>query len=281
MRVAIAGGRGFLGSALRARLRTAGHDVTTLSRSDLPGWRSAISGSDAVVNLAGEPIDARWTAARKKAILDSRVATTRTVVDAVLASPRPLTLFSASGVGFYGPHGDEPLTEDAPAGNDFLAQVCVAWEREAMRAAAHSRVVLLRTGLVLDRRDGALPRLALPFLLFAGGPSGSGRQWWSWIHVDDWVGLAVTALTDPHISGPMNLTAPNPVTNREFAATLGEVLNRPAFLAAPAFALRLALGEMADGLILNGQRVLPERAQQAGYRFTYPDLDAALRAIYP
>lgn len=282
MRIAIAGGHGFLGSALGAQLRASGHEVTLLSRTTgVDAWRTPISASDAVVNLAGESIDGRWTAARKTAILESRLHVTRAIVDAVMAAQRPIDLINASAVGYYGAHGDEVITEHDPAGDDFLARVCVAWEAEAARAAATSRVVLLRTGLVLDRRGGALSHLALPFVLFAGGPAGSGNQWWSWIHVDDWVRLVMWAIANPGVSGPLNVTAPTPVTNREFARTLGRVLGRPALLPAPAFALRLLLGEMGDALVLNGQRVIPEKALQAGFRFTHQTLDAALRAIYP
>jgi uncharacterized protein (TIGR01777 family) len=309
VRVVIAGGTGFLGTALAQSLRADGHDVTLLTRrpraadqvawnpspeavrrsskgevGSRPGtrpWLDAIDGADAVVNLAGESLDAgRWTAARKQRILESRLDATNAIVAAIHQVPRaPGVLVNASAIGIYGPLADQPLTETAPPADDFLASVCVAWERAARAAGSRTRVVLLRTGLVLDRRHGALPRLALPFYFFAGGPVGSGRQWWSWIHVADWVGLVRWAIAGD-VAGPVNLTAPQPVTNREFATTLARVLGRPALLPAPGFALRALLGEMADALILGGQRVLPQRALDAGYTFEFAALEPALREIY-
>ena len=183
-------------------------------------------------------------------------------------------------MGFYGVHQDESLTEASPAGNDFLASVCVEWEREALAAASATRVVTIRTGLALDRSGGALPQIARPFSFFAGGPMGSGHQYMSWIHRDDWVRMVHWAMTNAQVSGPLNAAAPNPVTNREFAKTLGRVLRRPAFVTTPPFALRLALGEMADALLLSGQRILPAKAQSLGFTFRYPQLEPALRAIY-
>ena len=235
-----------------------------------------------MVNLAGEPIAAgRWTAARKQAIHASRVEATRAVVAALKAAgAREATLFSGSAVGYYGTHGDEPLDESSPAGTDFLATVCRDWEREARAAEANARVVLLRTGLVLAPGGGALQQLALPFHFFAGGPLGSGRQVMSWIHRDDWIAMVRWALADASVSGPVNLTAPHPVTNREMADAIGRALHRPSFLPAPAFALRLALGEMADAMILSGQRVLPRVAQSRGFAFRYETVDEALREIY-
>jgi hypothetical protein len=293
MRVVVTGGTGFLGSALAARLRGDGHDVTVLTRSPRapgevqwnpeaasPEWTSTLDGADAVVHLAGESIaGGRWTARRKAAIRDSRVRSTRTLVAAIRASRRPPSvLVSGSAIGFYGAHGDEPLTEESPAGTDFLASVCVDWEREALAAASVTRVVRLRTGLALDKSGGALPQIALPFYFFAGGVLGSGRQYMSWIHRDDWVEMVYWSLKNGAITGALNVTAPNPATNREFTKTLGRVLGRPALVPAPAFALRLALGEMADALLLSGQRVLPAQAQSLGFAFRYPQLEAALRA---
>jgi uncharacterized protein (TIGR01777 family) len=204
------------------------------------------------------------------------------LTDAIAGSTRPpRALISASAVGIYGVRkGDQILTEETPAADDFLARVCGAWERAAAVAQSRCRVVMLRTGLVLAQRGGALPRLALPFQFFAGGPVGSGRQWWSWIHVDDWVAMTRWALSADAVSGAINLTAPTPVTNRDFAATLGEVLRRPSWLTVPTFAIRAALGEMADALIVNGQRVMPARAVAGGFRFRYDTLEPALRAIY-
>jgi uncharacterized protein (TIGR01777 family) len=195
------------------------------------------------------------------------------------ASRRPATFVSASAVGYYGPRGDEPLTEESPPGSDFLATVCRDWEAEALRAGAGTRVVLLRTGLVLGNVGGALPQIALPFRLFAGGPVGSGRQYWSWIHRDDWVELVRWALQTTGISGPINLTAPNPVTNREFASTMGRVMHRPAFMPAPGFAMKLLLGEMADALLLTGQRVLPAKPHANGFPFRFGSLEPALRDL--
>lgn len=300
MRIIIAGGSGFLGSSLIAALAKGGHDVVTLSRSTPSGganeprrvawspdgtvgsWAAAIEGADAVVNLAGEPIAAkRWTPAQKARIVQSRVLATRSLAGAMRAAAQPpATFISGSAVGFYGPHGDELVTETTPAGRDFLADVCVQWEAEAVKAPAGTRVVTIRTGLVLARDGGALPRMLPPFWLGAGGPLGSGQQYWPWIHKDDWVALVRFALESPVVRGPVNATAPHPVTSAEFAQGLGRALHRPAFLPAPAFALRLLLGEMAEGLLLSGQRALPAKAEQAGFRFTYKNLPSALSQLF-
>jgi uncharacterized protein (TIGR01777 family) len=279
MRIAMGGGTGFLGSALAERLRRDGHTVAVLPRNP-PA--TAVDDTDAVVNLAGASIaGGRWTARRKALILDSRVRATRTLAAAILAAARPPSVFiSGSAVGFYGLHGAEPLTEASPPGTDFLAGVCVEWEREARAAESATRLVLVRTGVALHASGGALPHIALPFHLFAGGPLGSGQQYMSWIHRDDWVEMIRWALMNTSLSGPVNATAPNPVTNREFATTLGRALHRPAVVPTPAVAMRLALGEMADSLLLGGQRVLPARAQDLGFEFRYPLLEPALRAIY-
>jgi uncharacterized protein (TIGR01777 family) len=244
-------------------------------------WAKAFEGAGAVINLAGEPIaEGRWTAAKKRAILASRVGATQAVVAALRAAGAPGTAFlSGSAVGYYGTHRDEPLDESSPAGHDFLATVCREWEAEAATASS-ARVVLLRTGFVVARDGGALPRLALPFHFFAGGPLGSGRQVVSWIHRDDWVAMARWALGHTTLQGPVNLTAPVPVTNREMAHAVGRALHRPSFMPTPAFALRLALGEMADALILNGQRVLPQTATDRGFHFRYQKIEEALAAIY-
>ena len=288
MKAIVAGGTGFLGSALAASLRVGGHDVLVMTRqpkggNDVP-WTdpSVFDGADAVINLAGEPLDAgRWTGARKASILDSRIHATETIVKSISSvTRRPAVLLNASAIGVYGAHGSEALTEDSPSGSDFLASVCVKWEAAAMAAAWTTRVVLLRTGLVLDRTGGALPKLARPFKLFAGGRVGSGDQYWSWIHRDDWTRLVRWAIDTAEVKGPINLTAPSPVTNREFTDALARALHRPALAPAPAFALRLALGEMADAMILSGQRVLPATATRSGFEFRYPDLESALRQIY-
>ncbi|HXD17714.1 MAG TPA: TIGR01777 family oxidoreductase [Vicinamibacterales bacterium] len=288
MKVVVAGGTGFLGSALAASLRLDGHHVLVMTRHpnahDEVPWTDAsvFDGADAVVNLAGEPLDAgRWNAARKASILESRVKNTEALVKGMSSvARRPAVFLNGSAVGFYGAHANEALTEESPPGSDYLASVCIEWEKAAMAAAWMTRVVLLRTGLPLDKNGGALPKLALPFRLFAGGRAGSGDQYWSWIHRDDWARMVRWAIDNPEIKGPVNLTAPSPVTNREFAAALGRALHRPALAAAPGFALRLAFGEMADALILSGQRVLPTKAERNGFEFRYPDLQSALRQIY-
>ena len=288
MKAIIAGGTGFLGSALASSLRADGHHVTIVSRRprgpDQVAWTdlSALDGADVVMNIAGTSLDSgRWTDARKAEILHSRVEATETIVKAMSeASRRPSMLLNQSAVGFYGAHGSESLTEESAPGSDFLASVCVAWEAAAMKAAWMTRVVVLRTGLPLDSSRGALPRLALPFRFLAGGRLGAGDQYWSWIHIDDWVRMVRWAIEQPDINGPLNATAPAPATNRELADALGRALRRPAFAPAPAFALRLLLGEMADALILSGQRVLPAKATRSGFEFRYPDLDSALQQIY-
>jgi uncharacterized protein len=297
MRIVIAGASGFLGTRLVQRLVAAGHHLTVLSRTATPvagarsvawqpdghagPWASEIDGVDAVVNLAGESIDARrWTAARKRALIDSRLLSTRSVSAAIArAASKPRVLLNASGVGYYGAHGDEEVTEADPPGSDFLAQLCVHWEAAARaNEELGVRVVCLRTGLVLDAHGGALPKMLLPFRLGLGGPFGSGSQYWPWIHLADWVRLVEFALTNDNASGPLNLSAPNPVRNDEFARTLARALRRPALLRAPAFALKLVLGEMADA-VLTGQRAMPARALAEGFRFEYGELDGALREL--
>jgi uncharacterized protein (TIGR01777 family) len=301
MKIVIAGGRGFLGTALGVSLTRDGHEVVVLTRGSGPApaaglrhvrwapeggsgsWTAELNGSLAVVNLAGESIAAgRWSPARKRLITDSRVAATRRLVEAIggLTSP-PQVFVSGSAVGYYGPRGDEEITETSPPGTDFLAGVCTKWETEAARAASSAvRVVVLRTGLVLARNDGALPRMLPPFWIGAGGPLGSGRQYWPWIHIEDWVNLVRWAITSPALSGPLNVTAPHPVTNAEFARHLGRAMHRPALLPAPAFALKLLLGEMAEGLLLSGQRAVPARALETEFVFRYPQLGSALSSLF-
>jgi hypothetical protein len=294
--IVVAGGSGLLGTALVDALRADGHQVAVFTRrprrvgdvlwSAREGdgaWTGALGDADAVINLAGSSVAAgRWTLARKTAIRESRFQSTRALVRAIAGARRPPPVFlSGSAVGIYGLHGDEPVTEETAPGPDFLASVCREWEELALGARTTSRVVLLRTGIVLAGEGGALPRLALPFRFFAGGPAGSGQQYMPWIHRDDWVAMVRWALDRSDVAGPINLTAPFPVRNEEFARALGRVLHRPSFLRAPSMALRLALGEMADALILGGQRVLPRKAQDAGFVFRYPTLDPALQAIYP
>lgn len=296
MRVIVAGGSGFLGSALVRACRGDGHEVKVLTRSPRnaddvrwapdagPGvWMQSLEHSGAVINLAGEGIaDSQWTAARKRAIFDSRVTATRALADAIRACAHPPRIFlSASGVGFYGTHGDEIVTEASAPGSDFLADVCLAWEREALGAAGTARTVCLRTGLVLARDGGALPRISLPFRFFVGGRVGSGRQYMSWIHLADWVGMVRWALTNAAVSGPLNVTAPSPVTNSEFTRELGGAMHRPALFPAPALPLRVVLGrEFADTLLLEGQRALPAKALQLGYRFSFSEVGPALGDVF-
>lgn len=293
MHVVVSGGSGFLGRALADVLRAGGHRVSVLTRrareghagdiawtpnGDTGAWAQALSGVDAVVNLAGAGMaDRRWTPARKAALLDSRLKATSSLVHAVRQVPDPPRVFlSGSGVGYYGPTGDERITEDAPAGHDFVAGMAAAWEAAAAPATHSARLVLLRTGLVLGA-EGALAKLRLPFLMGVGGRLGPGTQWMPWIHVHDWAALTARLITDPRASGAFNLTAPEPVTNVEFTRTLGHALHRPTLVTAPAFALKLALGEMAD-MLLTGQRAVPARAQALGFQFRYPTLDLALPA---
>jgi uncharacterized protein (TIGR01777 family) len=309
MRIVIAGGTGFLGSPLAEAYAEEGHDVRVLSRglppgaarhdpgSGMPGitrvgwtpdgqgapWAATIDGADAVINLAGAGIgDKRWTTRRKAEIRDSRLSATRQLVAAITSvGVAPPVFISGSAVGYYGASGDEPKTEPAPAGDDFLARVCVDWEAEAKKAESPStRVVLIRTGLVLERSGGALPKLVTPFRLFAGGPMGSGRQYMSWIHRIDWVELVRWIVETPAVSGAINATAPAPVTNRAFGRALGRALHRPSLVPTPGFALTLLLGEMARPLVLTGQRVVPARAQALGFHFRYPEIDLAFRDIF-
>ncbi|MGE5198552.1 MAG: TIGR01777 family oxidoreductase [Rhodospirillaceae bacterium] len=302
MRVVIAGGSGFLGRALAQSLVGAGHllQVLTRHRPDAPhaptpaeidyvswnpdgtangSWASACAGTDVVVNLAGESIGARrWTLARKAQLRGSRLLATRSLVRFIAeAEQPPAALVSSSAIGVYGDRGAEILAEDAGPGEDFLAKLAEVWEHEALAAqSGRTRVVLLRTGIVLDPQEGALPRMLTPFRLYAGGPFGSGRQFMSWIHRDDWVALARWAIETPAVHGPINLVAPHPVANADFARALGRALDRPAVVPAPGFALKIVLGEMAGPLLLNSQRVVPARALAGGFRFAHPSLDEAL-----
>ena len=284
MNIVIAGGTGFLGSPLSAALAAAGHTPVLLTRGAGPSasgyrtvqwtpdgtagaWASALDGAGAVVNLAGESIAAhRWTAAQKQRILESRVNATRSLVAAIArASHAPPVFVSGSAVGYYGLLDDRQVTEESPAGSDFLATVCERWEAEARQAeSARTRVVCVRTGLVLARDGGALPKMLPPFWFGIGGPIGSGKQYWPWIHRQDWIDLVRFAIDSPSISGPLNATAPTPVTNTAFARALGHAMHRPALLPTPGFALKLMLGEMADALLLSGQRAVPAKAEQRG-----------------
>jgi uncharacterized protein (TIGR01777 family) len=308
MKFVIAGGTGFLGNALAWTWAEEGHDVRVLTRSLPPGqskhepgtgkpgisrvgWApdgkagpavGDVDGAAAVINLAGESIaGARWTAARKQALRDSRILPTRSLVAAIAAAATPPpVLVSASGAGYYGDRGSEALSENAAPGDTFLAHLCVEWEAEALQAVRPGvRVALVRTGLVLEKAGGALPRMARPFRFFAGGPIGSGKQFMPWLHRHDYVEMVRWIVDTPAVSGPVNASAPHPVTNAEFARALGRALHRPALLPVPRVALKIALGELADALLAS-QRALPGVALAHGYHFRYPEIDIALRGIY-
>jgi uncharacterized protein (TIGR01777 family) len=253
-------------------------DLAWTPDGEAGAWAQALAGVDVVVNLAGEGMaEGRWTNRRKAALRDSRIAATASLVKAVhRVTGGPRVFVSASGVGYYGPRGDEPIHEDTAAGTDFVAEMAAAWEAAARPAADVGRLVLLRTGLVLGR-EGALAQMRLPFSLGLGGRLGSGRQWMPWIHVDDWAALTAMLIANTHATGAFNLTAPQPATNADFTRALGRALHRPAVIPMPGFALRLALGEMAD-LLLTGQRAVPAKAQALGYAFRYPVLADALAA---
>lgn len=300
MRVVVSGGTGFVGRTLCAALVRAGHEVRVTTRdlegarrrlpppvdlvhpSGPEGWADAVRGAEAVVNLAGESIaDGRWTPGRKNALQRSRVATTRSLVEACRAVEKPPSVFvSASAVGYYGPRGDEKIDETTAPGDDFLARLCVAWEAEAERVREIDgvRLVIPRIGIVLGAGGGALERMVIPFNLFVGGPIGSGKQWLSWVHRQDVVALLVDALTNERMQGPINVAAPDARTMADFSRSLGAALRRPSWIPVPSFALRLALGEMAE-MLLTGQRCTPTAAEAAGYRFRYRSLGDALAEI--
>jgi uncharacterized protein len=296
MRVLVAGGSGFLGGALSAHLRGLGHDVQILSRRPRQGrpdfiawapdgsaagsWASSVGRADAVVNLAGEGIaDARWTTARKGTLLRSRVLATRSLVAAVAACRNPPGVFvSGSAVGYYGARGDEPIVESTPAGSDFFARVCVDWEREAGLAQPLTRLAIVRTGLALAADGGALAKMLLPFKLGLGATVGSGTQFMPWIHVNDWTSLVTWLITNERTQGAFNATAPEPVTNADFTHTLGHALHRPAILHAPAFVMKAVFGGVSE-MLLTGQRVVPARAEQMGFRFQFRELEPALKDV--
>ena len=296
MKVAVTGATGLIGSALVPFLSSGGHDVVPLRRGaatagdGAPSWdpasgavsAGALDGVDAVVHLAGENVaGGRWTSARKARIRDSRVDGTRRLAEALAGLPgRPRTLVAASAIGFYGDRGEQRLDEADAPGNDFLADVCQAWEAAATPARnARMRVVHLRIGIVLTPAGGALGQMLLPFRMGVGGVIGSGRQYMSWVALDDVLGGILHALRTDGLAGPVNLVAPNPVTNAEFTKTLGRVLRRPTIFPLPAFGARLAFGEMADALLLSSARVEPARLQEGGFEFGYPRLEDALRHV--
>lgn len=296
MRILILGGTGLIGRALCKALNHSGHELTVLSRQpetvpkkcgasvkaiqSLTQWTPDVV-FDAVINLAGEPIiDKPWTAARKQRLWDSRVTLTRQLVDCIAnAAQKPTVLLSGSAIGYYGDTGAAVVDEAAGTAADFGAELCAAWEQAAQSASTHGvRVCLLRTGLVLAADGGLLGRMLLPFRFGLGARLGTGQQWMSWIHLDDYRGLLLRLLAAPDASGAFNMTAPQPVSNQQFTQTLAHVLHRPAIFVAPAWLLKIMLGQRAY-LLLGGQRVLPRRAEELGYRFQYPDLETALGAL--
>jgi uncharacterized protein (TIGR01777 family) len=302
MRVTLTGATGLIGPSLVASLRERDAQVTVLTRdperakarlgdveavrwelNSEPAPASALAGRDVIVHLAGEPVAQRWSANVKQAIRESRRLGTRNLVEGIRGigqepGQRPGTLVSSSATGYYGPHGDEPLDEDAAPGSDFLAEVCVEWENAA--AAARDlglRVVQVRTGVVLDSDGGALSKMLPPFRLGVGGPVAGGRQYISWIHTTDLVGMMLAAIEDERWSGPVNATAPEPATNRDFSKVLGRALGRPALLPVPGAALRVLYGDMAE-IVTSGARVLPAKPLVLGYKFSHPQLEEALRS---
>ena len=301
-RVVVTGATGLIGKALCRRLQEHGYAVVVFSRNPnsarktVPGaaeyvswhpsergaWATAIDGAHAVINLAGASIAGhRWTEEYKRELYDSRIIGARGLVNAIArAETKPHVYLGPSGVNYYGARDDTKLDESAPPGDDFLARLCVEWEHEALKAQAFGvRTVVLRTGIVLDKDEGALAQLLTPFKLFVGGPILPGTQWMSWIHLVDHVGLYMLALEDSRLRGAINATAPEPQRNRDFTATLGKVLHRPAIIPIPGIALKVVFGELADTLLIHGQRVIPAKALNLGYHFQYPTLEPALRQI--
>ena len=300
MKIAITGASGFIGSRLIDHLWKQRHHLILLSRNPpresnvtqhewvswVPGasgeWEQAIDGVDGVINLAGEPIAAkRWSDVQKEKIRFSRVETTKALVNAIAKTEKkPKFLISSSAVGYYGAHGDEIVTEETAPGNDYLARLCVDWEKEARKAESHGiRVTLVRTGIVLDKGQGALAKMVVPFKCFVGGPLGSGDQWMPWIHIEDQIRLLVFLIEHQNARGPFNATAPNPVTMTEFCKTLGAVLNRPSWATVPGGILTLLIGEIAE-MLLNGQRAVPQATEKLGYEFKYSNLLPALESLH-
>lgn len=289
-RILISGASGLIGSALVPSLESHGYEVARLVRRqtrerNAVTWDpmqaiplEVVCGFDTVIHLSGESITGRWTAAKKALIRDSRVISSRNLSQALAKCENPpKTFLCASATGYYGSRGGEVLTEDSPPGAGFLPEVCREWESATQPAAsAGIRTVNLRTGIILSRNGGALEPMRFPFRLGLGGRIGSGRQWWSWIHLEDWVAAAHHILQDDSTRGPVNMASPNPVTNTEFTKALAKTLNRPAILPAPAFAVRLALGDMADEAVLASARVKPKKLVESGFGFRYLELAAAL-----
>jgi hypothetical protein len=283
--ILVSGASGLIGSHLVPALRSQGHAVSSLVRRPAKNqqeiqWTPEFKADfDAVIHLAGETIMGRWTDKKKAAILDSRVAGTRNLAATVAAMHAKIFIVS-SAVGYYGPHGDEVLTENSPSGNDFLSRVAREWEAAAEPARqAGVRVVNFRLGVVLTRDGGALKQMLTPFRMGAGGRIGSGKQWMSWIALDDVVGAILFALGTETLTGPVNLVAPNPATNADFTKALGQALHRPTMFPVPAAAIKIALGEMGETMLLNGQRVAPKKLQESGYQFLHPEIGEALRSM--
>lgn len=299
MKILITGGTGFVGTQLTSRLIQDKKEVTILTRSIkksdkvpegisyLEGdptkkgpWQEAIKEHDAIINLAGASIFSKWTEEHKKEIRESRVSTTQNIVKGIPShAEKNITLFSTSAVGYYGFCGDEERTEDSPPGNDFLARIAVEWEGEALKAREKgARVVITRFGIVMGEKGGALSQMMPFFKKYIGGPIGSGKQWFSWVHIKDLAEAFVFLLKRPEISGPVNVCSPNPVRNRDLAKALGKVLHRPSFLPAPGLMVKLVLGEFGS-VILEGQKVIPRKLLENGFVFQYPDIDKALQSI--
>lgn len=298
MNIFMTGGTGFVGTFLAKKFTSEGHNVTILTQSSsdsalklnglnyLDGnptvkgkWQDAVKEHDVIINLAGASIFSRWTPEQKKILRESRIETTRNVVDALPADAGRITLFSTSAVGYYGFHQDEELTENAAAGNDFLARLAYDWEQEALRAKEKgARIVMTRFGIVLGKNGGALGQMIPLFKFFLGGPLGSGRQWFSWVHMQDLAEAFGFLLQHPEISGAVNLCSPQPVRNADLGKAIGKVLHRPSFMPAPGFMIKLILGEFGS-VLLEGQRVIPRRLLDAGFKFKHPDIEEALKAI--
>jgi uncharacterized protein (TIGR01777 family) len=297
MKILITGGLGFIGSNLSDYLINKGHSIVAVGRASTQNritsdryhyisadttqtgdWQEAFVDVDAVVNLAGKSIFKRWSERYKKEIYESRILTTRKVVEA-LPTGRTVTLCSASGAGYYGNRGDDILKEDATPGDDFLASVSVDWEAAALKGAEKGhRVAVMRFGVILGKGGGALAKMIPAFKFFVGGPIGSGTQWFPWMHLTDLMAAILFIFEHPQVNGPLNFCAPNAVTNRELAKTLGEILGRPAVMPAPAFAIRMVLGEFGN-VLLDSQRIIPDRLLSNGFQFKYPDIKSALQAV--
>jgi len=299
VKILITGGTGFVGKQLTSRLIQDGHEITILTRSlkgakgASPGifylegdptqkgpWQEAIKNHGAVINLAGASIFSKWTEEHKKAIRESRVSTTQNIVEGIPSHPETMiTLLSTSAVGYYGFCGDEELVEDSPPGNDFLARIAKEWEGEALKARDKgARVVITRFGIVMGEKGGALSQMIPLFKKYIGGPIGSGKQWFSWVHIKDLAEAFAFLLKHPEISGPVNVCSPNPVRNKDLAKALGKALHRPSFMPAPGFMIKLVLGEFGS-VILEGQRVIPKKLLKNGFVFQYPSIEKALQGI--